>query len=777
MAGRPLHAELKENLDGTFSMRVPVSQGSSQRRSINFPNHEQGERFRAAFLAAWTSGLALPEAEHYQSLRRQRDRATSDSFPDVAIAWWKKFYSDDNENPETAHSVGHKINNHLIPFFAPRVDHIGDITYADCEDFVEFKAGKWSQPTLGGVVVAEARDFTLAQAAQWSKRAKSTVRKAWLTNRLPNAYLDTSTNVRGVVKVPVGDLIAAGLVPRDPARDVPVGYSRKHVNEMLSILRRIFVYARANGLMVTDPSEGIKAKNPAKGAKTRKSGSQSPKFLFDLTTSKAVASHLHIQHQLAFWLMRGAGLRISEAYGVDLGDISRDEGRMILRIWQQGGKKFKVQGDDGTTIKVDKKTRTKTTASTRTIPLPAPLAELIEVYIAAFHDDSAPDTPLLKPARGLGQSSFRYALQTANELEGHGERDVGFRASPHVQRAFFTTDMDSCPPRARSIYLGHMIQNHEGGAAITEAVYTLRRQGVKQLLVVADAMGDLIKKEIGTLVDPTPARRLIPAQLLSHPTAWQHALNALESAELICSAVADGDEFIDVREASEMLAVSVRQTRKLARAGLLRRHFVPGAGRTSSLAVGLSSVEERLVADQELTTRRELLSEFGLTYRELDVLIAKLGVKPVLSSTVGHRYDADQVELIREHFKGREALSNRAVSVTAACAEIGCTRRTVSRLLSLGHLKLEARATADLGQKMITRQSLDELIKNRTRKATLPHVRPAGSIPIFDAQQRTGLSRVQVLELKAHGVIVHRTPDYQFHIYEVSLSSYLKERP
>jgi hypothetical protein len=165
---------------------------------------------------------------------RQRDTAPkSDAFAAVALAWWKKFYPDDYENPETAEGVLHKINAHLIPFFAPRVDHISEITYDDCEEFVEFKAGRRSKPTVSGVVIAEARDFTLAEAAQWSQRHKSTIRKAWLGNRLPHAYRDKATGERGVVKVPVGDLIAAGLVPTNQIADVPYGYSRKLVNEML----------------------------------------------------------------------------------------------------------------------------------------------------------------------------------------------------------------------------------------------------------------------------------------------------------------------------------------------------------------------------------------------------------------------------------------------------------------------------------------------------------------------------------------------------------------
>jgi hypothetical protein len=528
--------------------------------------------------------------------------------------------------------------------------------------------------------------------------------------------------------------------------------------------------------MDADPSKGITAEDPAKGSKSRKPRSTKTKYLFDLATSKRIASHLHLQHQVAFWLMRAAGLRISEAYGIDLNDIYRDEGYMILRIWQQGGKKFKVQDDDGNTVKVDKKTKTKTKASTRTIPLPKPVAALIDLYIAAFHEGDDPNTPLLIPSRGLGQQAFRLALQAANEMEKHGEADVGFTAPPHVQRAFFTTDMDKCPPRARSLYLGHLVQDHEGGAEITESVYTLRRQGVRHLLVVADTMGTLIETQIGTLLDPTPARRLLPPPYKHQEEKWNRALDVLDAAGVVSTAEVNGERVIDANEAAEMLAISDRQARKLASKGVLHRYRVPGYGRTSSWAITLSSVEEHLEVSQELVTRRDLLAEFELSYRELDVLISKLGIEPVGSNTLGHRYAAADVDLLRRYFKDRAHLSKRAVSVAAAGAEIGCTRRTVNRFLILGLLSVDERATKSLGLTMITRKSIDELIVKRSKRATLPYVRPASSIPILEAQQRTGLARVQVLRLTDHGVIVHRTPDYQFHVDETSLEEYLKGR-
>ena len=671
MAGRPLNPEMRVLKGDAVSIRVPEANGSTKRVTRRFPSREQAERFLAALFAVWGTDLPLPDTDHYQSTRQTRAQSRMpDGFAPVALAWWKKFYPDEYDNPETADSVGNKVRAHLIPFFAPRVDHISEITYSDVEDFVDYKAGKRDQLTNAQAVIAEAREYTLVEAAEWTKRGKSTIRKAWLAKKFPHAYLDTTESTRGVVKIPVGDLITAGYFAAEKAQEVPYGYSRKNVNEMLSKLRRIFVFARANGLMDRDPSEGIKAKDPVRDSRSAQPKSEKPIFLFDLALSKRIASHMHIHHQMAFWLMRGVGLRISEAYGIELGDIYRDEDRMVIRIWQQGGKTFKVKNDEGQKVLVNKKLKTKSKSSTRVIPIPTPVAELIEVYIAAFHEGSTPTTPLLKPSKGLGQSALRDALTAANELEHHGAQDVGFNATPHIQRAFFTTDVDEFPSRARSIYLGHLVQDHEGGAAITEAVYTLRRKNVSRLLVVADFMGDLIMSEIGSLVDPTPAQRLVPTHVAENALQREHAIEVLDAAGLIGTTEDAGETVIDVREAAEMLAVSTRRVRELSREGILERRPISGSGRTRTFGVTLSSVKARLSTDQQLTTRHEMRSEFGLTYVELDRLITKLGVAPVQTNSLGHRYSDEEINKIRQHFKVQSATTKKTVSVPKAVLSV-----------------------------------------------------------------------------------------------------------
>ncbi len=168
----------------------------------------------------------------------------------------------------------------------------------------------------------------------------------------------------------------------------PTAHSKNQVNGMLNELRRMFKFAMGKGLLEKDPSIGIEAKDPARGALVRGPNAKSNKAItmFDLYASKRVASWLHIHHQMVFWTIRCVGLRISETFGITLGDIYRHEGQMTIHIWRQGGKNFKVLDEHGSRKMVTAKDDVKTASSIRVLPIARPVAELIDLYIEAFQD-------------------------------------------------------------------------------------------------------------------------------------------------------------------------------------------------------------------------------------------------------------------------------------------------------------------------------------------------------------------------------------------------------
>lgn len=779
MAGRPLSAPLRQNRNGTCTVRIADEDG--KRVSETFPNTEVGERWRSAAFAARNAHLPLPDAEPYRVAANFRTpEALLDGFADVAWAWWQKFYPSDSTNPERVDDVEAHLRLHLIPFFGPRVDHIGDITYEHCEDFVNHMSGRRPKNTPAQTIVAQARVLTLAEAATWCGKSKSGVRKAWSLGKFPNGYLDTTRDVTGVVRIPIGDLIKAGYVPNESAIEVPYGYSAKQVNALLGDLRQMFKFAIAKKVMDKDPSLGIVAKEPVRGSRSNRprATSGAPVYHFDLSTSKRIASGLHIHHQMAFWMMRCAGLRISEAFGITLGDIYRDGGEMTIRIWRQGGKNFKVVDENGFEKKVRSKDSVKTSSSNRVLPIARQLAELIDLYIEAFHDGETDlSTPLLRTAGGGGQSGYRDALEKATIDAKCGTADVGYHATPHTHRKFFATDLDDISPRARSVYMGHRTQNLDGGAAITESTYTLRKKGVRHVLVVAETMTTLIEASIVTLVEPAPAGRLLPVSACPNSDERDHALEVLNTAGCIGVISVAGEEVIDIAEASELLCLCKRKVVQLAREGLLVRQRVTGAGRSSFFGVTMTSVKELMAPAQQSWSRKSICAEFSLAYHQVDYLIKTLGLASFEAPTSrGFRYLDSEVDKIRQYLDGKDEVSENAASLYEARKVLACSPATARKLLALGVLERDDAASAVVGWDLVTRTSLERLRVERSKQRMLPVSIPPGFIPIREAQKRTGLTRVKVLELKSEGVIIHRAADYQFHVDEASLNTYLSRR-
>jgi integrase len=739
---------------------------------------EAAERWRAAALAARKAGLALPDPEPY---RAAASRRVVEDLPDdvasVAWSWWQKFYPSESSNPERVDDVASHIRLHLIPFFAPRVDHIGEITYEDCEDFVDFMAGVRPKSTPKQTVVAEARELTLAEAAAWCNKSKSAVRKAWLTGKFLNGHLDTSRDVNGVVRIPIGDLIHAGYVPDENAVEVPVGHSKKQVNAMLSQLRQIFMFAMGKRLLEKDPSTGIEAKDPAPGALLLGPNAKStePVHMFDLAASKSIANGLHIHHQMAFWIMRCVGTRISETFGITLGDIYHFEGQMTIRIWRQGGKTFKVLDEHGRRKMVNSKNAVKSKSSKRVLPIARPVAQLIDLYIETFHEgETDMSTPLVRTNGGAGQSAYRDALEKATVAAHLGVEDVGFRATPHTYRKFFATDLDDISPRARSVYMGHKIQNLDGGAAITESTYTLQRKGVQHLLVVAETMTSLIEASIISLVESGPAGRLLPISLCPDPDERARALEVLDAGGFIGIIEVAGEEVIEVAHAAELLGLSRSAVAQLARDGVLVRHRDAGAGRSALFGVTMTSAQEHMALAQQSWSRKKICLEFNLAYHQVDYLIKTLGVDAYEApASRGYRYLDSEVNKIRRYLDEKAEVSKKAASLDEVAKVLSCSPHTARKLLSLGRLERDEAASAIVGLEMVSRTSLERLKVERDQRRTLPVELPPGSIPIREAEKRTGLNRVEVLELKSEGVVIHRTADYQFHVDEASLDKFL----
>ncbi len=134
------------------------------------------------------------------------------------------------------------------------------------------------------------------------------------------------------------------------------------------------------------------------------------------------------------------GLRISEAFGILVGDVVEMGDTALLAVQGQGGRTFNVRDERGTLVAVPHKATMKTAAGSRVLVLPASVHALARAGIDAFHTD--PATGEVNPSARLvpginlenrsGQHGYRAALDGALVLEHLSSADLGFRVSSHL---------------------------------------------------------------------------------------------------------------------------------------------------------------------------------------------------------------------------------------------------------------------------------------------------------------------------------------------------------
>ena len=779
MAGRPRTGSKRLNPDGTMWASLQAAPGSRRRIEHTFTDPVLAERWLVTGLAALAAGSSPPDPRSYRLTVEVSTAPTATSFADVAWAWWNKHYIVRRKaGPTRAKLVKSRLEELIIPFFTSRVSDISEVSYKHVEEFIEYLAGyaPTSAPTKK-MEVMEARLFTLQEAADAVDMSKSAVRRAWLLGDFPGGFKAPN----GKIFIPSADLLAWKSTRRDPEVPAPVAYAKSTATEILQHLRGIFTYAIANDLMSRDPSMGQESIKPAPGARRFVKPNLETAKAIDLYVSRAIASELNIHHQLAFWLIRVGGLRISEVFGVRVGGIIRVDGVMLLTAKKQGGKQFEEWDDDGEIIKSDEKDSLKTEASVRTIPLASALSDLIEIYLEAFHNEEEedPETRLFNTPGSTRQGAFLEALKKAYITHGLTYDNLRYRVSSHYLRKCCASDVvGTVPEFIRTVFLGHKLQGSgDGGAGVTRTVYTLEQEDIAQKLLMPQKQNEIIAATIKTLVVPTPISRLLPMNRRHSLEPMRQAIEALDRAGMVRAETAeDGDELLTPAEAAELLSCTPKTVDRWGVAGKLERRRIAAYGAMTGWGYTLASVQELMRIEAGNLTRRALCDQLGVDYTRLHRALGELGIKPVDGSrSIAHRYSAEDVARITAHFEALRTAGDGAVAASDAAALLGVHSVTVRRHLQQGTLVEDKEATASLKVTMVTRDSLDRLLKSRERRRT-DAVHPEGTIPFKEAQKRTGLKRMDLLALQRRGLIIRRTRDYQFCVDEASLNAYLEGR-
>jgi len=249
------------------------------------------------------------------------------------------------------------LTNHIVPFMTAYAAESGaDLTRDQFMGFQDW-VGNPDRVDLGPAPDNPQQTVTVAQAITLTGVGLSTIKRRLKDGKFPNAVQAADRSWA----IPMGDLHAASLLNGTALRRGPSALPTNHQQqaEMRKALQDVLL------------------KRNHKPAPQRR----------QLTLGEAaqVAGHLHVVHQFALWLMRILGLRKSEAYGLQVRDVTWVEGRMFLFVRRQGGRLLKQDAPDGSIIAAPFKNRLKTEQSLRMLLVPRPLERLISVVIDVFH--------------------------------------------------------------------------------------------------------------------------------------------------------------------------------------------------------------------------------------------------------------------------------------------------------------------------------------------------------------------------------------------------------
>lgn len=762
--GRPITGSLRHHQNRWWAS-VPQAGGVGRRREEPFASQADAQAWLTQAVAAARAGERLPDSDRFRTTKapRRKSRPTEAPRlqPDVASlsrAWMAAAYEDLRRGgPERAERVRRIVEGFLVPWFAPRTTTIADLTYFMTHEWLLHLVGRDRAEASGALLgpppvsgpFRDGEELTLAQAAQAAGVSLPTARRRWRAGQLPGAYRDPT----GQVRVP-----AAAALAITAKRRAPAGLSQGYVTDALWVLRRVLAFARANGLFPPgfDPTEGLDAPLADKADRRRPDRDGQPRPL-SLPECARLASHLHPVHQLAFWLQRIMGLRISEAFGVRVGDVVDLGGTGLLAVQGQGGRSFSVRDDHGQVVAVPYKPTTKTAAGSRVLVVPEKLMDLVRVAIDAFHTD--PDTGQVDTAARLvpglqtpdrsGQHAYRHAFDEAARAEQLTGEHLGFSVSTHLLRKSCATDLAwtaGLEDAVRRRFMGH-----RAGDDVYGRIYTLDHPDVAPLAKVAEILDHHIAMSIGTLMVPT----IRHAQWGSaNPLAARadHVDATLAAAGWLVDPGSDDDPLCDAQRVAQELDIYPTTARRWMADGTIPTVALADATGVSRRYARLSDVwahRDRLAGRILLP---DLAEELGIAYHEAYHALRRLGLAVEQHPTTRqYHLSTDAADALRAEHQRIQALHRRSMKLAAAARQLKIALSTAALLSRTGQLDVDPE-TDSSGARFVTRSSVVWYWVDRHAR-TVGRKRHEPSVPISEVARLSGESQRAIDDLVHAGVL------------------------
>jgi integrase len=504
------------------------------------------------------------------------------------------------------------------------------------------------------------------------------------------------------------DRLAVGI-PTIKTRSISPSYQ----GEIIRTLSAVLDEGMKKGIVATNPAKGLRTVKQL-GASTRQKTTKSA-GVYTLCQYSGFAAQLHLIHQLALWLQRIVGLRVSEAYGIRVGDVRREGSYGIYYVAAQGGRSFSWWDENGVAVEGNRVDRTKTAESLRVVIFPPALMELIDLVIDAFHvgvngeiDYSAPLVPGILKIDG-GSEAYRGALREI----GLGDEE---HLATHDARHSLITDLAN--KTSISDVRRRLMAGHSNGKDVHDRVYVHQSPDLAPAKAACDEIQALILTEIATLIQPTVKR---PKFARTHP---MYAVRS-RSDEVLTTAgvyVCDGS-VLTTEEVAVLIGRNERVTRNLCKDGVIAAVKRRGADHIDRWVVTRGAVDEFISRYRDLRTLEEGAAELELSYHQAYELGKRLKVLGEPDSTTGLLVlTIPAIDAMRAEQQRIARLRQRSMTINEAELALGRRRSTLAGWIGK---RLELDPEVDgAGCKYVTRASVarsqDELAALPKRKRNLP---------------------------------------------------------
>lgn len=481
------------------------------------------------------------------------------------------------------------------------------------------------------------------------------------------------------------------------------------VKEVLAeaVLRRIVAFNPAANLVSVAPSPNAKMRT-----KSKSSGGCT------LARAYEIAGMLHLIHQLALWLQRIIGLRISEVYGITVGDVFHDgdTGAGFVLITSQGGGNFEIWNDDGEVETTRRVEHTKTAQSYRVAAVPRPLMALIDLVIDIYHRDANgevnPDAPLVPGIAKLdgGRDRYREVLKEASITDGDTY------LCPHELRKSMVRDLThktGIPGEIRRLLLGHL-----AGGDVHDRIYNGHALDLEPLRKPRDEMEAIIAAEIGTLLVPTEQ---IAQFWEGHPMRAHRdrAEDMLAERGLLLI----DRSGISTEEAGLRIGRSPQVVRRYLEQGLLVGHKIRVVG-SAQWVVDEASVQAFVDRYTGVYTYQDFEEDLNLTAQQVRTVVAFLGLQPVFDTTIDrYLFTAEDYQRMVDHRDTVARVKERSMPLERAAEVLKRRRSTLQNWVGRG-LDLDPEAELAGLKAYVTRESVErvrqELASSTSRSRALP---------------------------------------------------------